>query len=1064
MSLQVYRSAAGSGKTFTLVKEYLIAAFSSKLKNGSKQILALTFTNKAATEMKERIIKTLVNFSDPKNNESDDMMHQILSDSPALSTWNESDLRKRSQELLQEILLNYYSFSVSTIDKFNQKLIRTFASDLQLSQNFEVELDVDQMLQEAVEKVISLAQAGKNTSELTKYLTDFTLHEIGDDKSWKISRTLFKFSKVLIEENSAPYLKQLEEIDLTSFQSIIKSNDDFVKEFENGLLKRAKKGIDFLDENELADSDFKGKSTGIQAFFSSVYFKKKYTNAPTDKQVNFMESQDLFAVKLSKERRNFLESLSSEIESLFIDLQHFQSSGLSQYIISKYLKRSMYSLGLIKHLQIAFNSIKVERNVIPISDFNRLISEVVAEEPAPFIYERVGNNYTTFLIDEFQDTSKLQWRNLIPLFEDSLGKGGNNLIVGDGKQAIYRWRGGDVDQFVYMFNKSGDSLLNHRLQNMKQHYREKLLDTNYRSHGEIVQFNNDIFSSISASKDQLVKDIYAECIQKKKEEKEKGYVRIELWQKEKAWNDQYGQQTENEWLTWDEYNLSKLCDMVEELRSKNYNYDEIAILARTGTQLKKAAMALTDKGVPIVSAEALLIFNDRSVQLFHAFLHLSCEMNNPNMRVKVFFLLQELGLLGVDIHELLDSIVEKGGRGSNNFQKILNKLGFELNMTELKNKSVLETCRLILKGLKLGEEANPYLEAYLNHLYTRETKYNWSTLDFLEFIEEKKDNLSIEQPEGPNAVQLLTIHKAKGLEFPAVIVPFASKKMNNDDNIWVPLDKEKHGLSFGYLPVVSALENTDVAVHYYLEKSKMALDEINVWYVAFTRAVETLLVISEENPQSNYSASLFVPNLRGLAGYDEENMSFERGAYDALRIPKIRLEQKNFHPNKMTVTQNLSQINLQEIKVDSVKEHDDERRYGNMLHLFMSTIQTKDIKLIPHQVSTFGQKQGLNNDELERIEKDCISLLHHPNIGNLFSTNAEVKTEAKLLDDNKNILIPDRVVIDGKKAKVLDYKTGLKSSNHQDQVVAYKSALRNMGYENVQGFLYYTQHKELVEV
>ncbi|MCB0466341.1 MAG: UvrD-helicase domain-containing protein, partial [Aequorivita sp.] len=442
-SFSIYDAAAGSGKTFTLVKEYLKQILSSKSEDYFKHLLAITFTNKAVAEMKQRIVETLVNFSEEKSTmEPLPMMLKIAEETEK----SLSEIQIQSQKILKNLLHNYAAFSIETIDRFNHRLIRTFARDLKLATNFEVTLETNELLAEAVDLLLS--KAGEN-KEITKVLLDFAMEKTDDDKSWDISRDIANAAKLLYNENDSGHVSILKQKSLEDFlefkKQLIHKKEKLSKEIE--II--ASQTLQLIEESGLQFDDFSGS-----------YLPKHFQNLATGRyDLNFgakwqetMSEKPLYPTRVTAAIGAIIDELTP---NFIINFQQTKELVFKVLLVENLLK-NITPLSVINLVNQEIENIKEEKNVLPISEFNSLINKEIKNQPAPFIYERLGEKYRHFFIDEFQDTSKLQWENLIPLIDNALSQqleptSGSLLLVGDAKQSIYRWRGGLPEQFMDLY-------------------------------------------------------------------------------------------------------------------------------------------------------------------------------------------------------------------------------------------------------------------------------------------------------------------------------------------------------------------------------------------------------------------------------------------------------------------------------------------------------------------------------------------------------------------------------------------------------------------------------------
>ena len=609
-SFSIYDASAGSGKTYALVKEYLKIILVAKKNDAYRNILAITFTNKAVHEMKSRIVGNLLEFAkDNPNPKAADLMKD-LSGEIKLSV---SEIQIKSKQIIKHIIHNYAAFDISTIDKFTHKVIRAFALDLNLPMTFEVTLDTENLLTEAVDAII--AQAGED-DVLTKLLIDFTMQKTDEDKSWDISREILDTGRLLLNENNRE--------EITHFQD--KSISEFI-EIKNKIAE-ACKVID-KENSELAMSllaliDKKG--IDIKSF-SAGHFPNHLNNIAVEKfnpnNKTYHEFADIKIIKAAKDKL--------EIEAIIPELL-----SVLETIYTKFEKREFYNaflknitpLSLLNTLSNKLTEIQKEQGILSITEFNKLIHDQIQNQPAPFIYERLGEKYKHFFIDEFQDTSEMQWQNLIPLIdnatssEDLLGERGSLLIVGDPKQSIYRWRGGKAEQFIELskdinpFNNPEKELFS--------------LKTNWRSYSKIIDFNNQFFGFIANefSHDNY-KDLYKNHSHQKSNDKKGGYVNL-------SFLPEIQQDELDEELDRTDLYVRATLKTIIAARQKGFKYNDIAILIRHKKNGTAIANYLIEQGVPILTSETLLIQNATEVRLIIQLLHFL--NNNKNLEAKAYFL------------------------------------------------------------------------------------------------------------------------------------------------------------------------------------------------------------------------------------------------------------------------------------------------------------------------------------------------------------------------------------------------------------------------------------------
>ncbi|RLD50077.1 MAG: hypothetical protein DRJ05_20100, partial [Bacteroidetes bacterium] len=491
MSFSVYKSSAGSGKTYTLVREYLKIILLSP--RNFRSVLAITFTNKAANEMKQRILSSLQDISDFENKSDTIAVRFMLPELIRETGLDEKQIALNAKKSLQLILHNYSDFGVSTIDSFVHKIIKTFAHDMHLPLNFEVDMDTDELITKVVDILISNVGTDK---VLTDVLVNFTRYKTEGDKSWHIERDLAEISKEILTDDGQVHIEKLRELTLSDFSEIRKKLESSIRSFEKKIIDLAKKASELINGQGLDAKAFYQGARGIYNYFENLANGKMDKLEPNNYVKKTIDEDKWVSGKASLSDISSIDSIKAELEIVFQQLGLLLEKEYPVYMVRNEVLKNLYPLALLNEIEKVLEEYKEDNEIVHISEFNKRIAEIVLKEPVPFIYERMGERYKHFMLDEFQDTSVLQWLNLLPLLENSLASDNFNMLVGDGKQAIYRWRGGEVEQFSRLpkiINKDNDPLLNEREQSLERSYKPEFLSSNFRSKAEIVQFNNDFF-------------------------------------------------------------------------------------------------------------------------------------------------------------------------------------------------------------------------------------------------------------------------------------------------------------------------------------------------------------------------------------------------------------------------------------------------------------------------------------------------------------------------------------------------------------------------------------------
>lgn len=1036
-SFSIYDASAGSGKTYALVKEYLKIILVAKKNDAYRNILAITFTNKAVHEMKSRIVGNLSEFAkDEPNPKAADLMLDLSRDIQ-LSV---SGIQTKSKQIIKHIIHNYAAFDISTIDKFTHKVIRAFAHDLNLPMTFEVTLDTENLLTEAVDAII--AQAGEDDI-LTNLLVDFTMQKTDDDKSWDISREILETGRLLLNENNREEVTHFQDKSITEFVEIKSKVVEACKLLEKENATFAQNILNLIEKNGI---DSKSFSAGHFPNHLQSIINEKFN----PKNKTYHEFEDIKINKTAKDR-NEIEAIIPEMIAI-LDL-----------IYKKFEKRDFYNaflknitpLSLLNTVSNELTKIQKEQNVLSIAEFNAIIYREIQNQPAPFIYERLGERYRHFFIDEFQDTSEMQWQNLIPLIDNATssefeGEKGTLMIVGDPKQSIYRWRGGKAEQFIELskthnpFNNPEKELFH--------------LDKNYRSYSEVIDFNNKLFYFLSSEFTNLdYQDLYENHSHQKENSKLGGYVNISFIPKpEKSEDDEDA-------LDKNELYLLATLNTIEKAKKQGFDYQEIVILTRKRSQGIAIANYLTEQNIPLLSSETLMIQNSSDVQMIINVL--KYLKNSADIEAKSYFLLYIANHVQneLPVHDFIAKGKEK--TQEEEFEKWLTEFDISLSFQDIRKKSLYEAVEIIVsKFLSKTLSGNAYVQYFIDIVLERDVRNQAGIADFLNYWEKNGEKFSIPSPEGKNAVRIMTIHKSKGLEFPVVIMPFADEDYvrKPKDKLWLDAEKETFGLPKVLIDNSSAVESygTEAALVYNQKKQEELLDNINVLYVALTRAEEQLYIISqflEPNKEGEYpynTASFFIKYLIGIGVYDPSIMEYEFGNSE-------KLSEKIIEKNQVKTIPLISEIlNPKNIKIAQREAlmwgtHQQEAiEYGNVIHEILSFVKTKSdvdlaiLKALENGLITFNQK--------EAVYKSIQEIVNHSELENYFAEGNEILNEQTIIQKEGKTIKPDRMVLaKNNEVFLLDYKTGTHNSKYQMQLENYQNAIEKMGFKVTKKALIY---------
>jgi len=1048
MSFVVYKSSAGSGKTTTLVNEYLSLALLKPEQFGS--IIALTFTIKATTEMKERVFKVLDKIIHLDKNTNDLGLLSGLKHIQEKTKLSIPEIQNRSKKLLKNILHNYSDFAFSTIDSFVMGIVRSFAHDLNLPLDFNVDLDTDFLVEQAV--VMLFENIGKN-DELTNFLVQYILQKADSEGNLRIQDELEKLGKVLFDSSNYQSIDKLSEIDLKHFASIRNSLQADIKKYEKVLISEARKGLKLIDDNQIPHKNFSGSTIPkqfIKILNKDFRLNPKAIEKPED---------NLFYTKGNKKKIEItgpIDNIRGTLVEILNNILNHRNKFEKDYINKVLIFEKINPLALLSEIKHQLDIYKEENNVIHISESNKMISDIVLNEHIPFIYERVGRRYNHFLIDEFQDTSVIQWNNLIPLIDNALASGHFNMLVGDAKQSIYRWRDGDVDQFINLpkiANTENSDIMQERALSIERNYKAENLQNNFRSELNIIEFNNAFFGYLA--KDQYgidserIAKIYHNHEQIAAKSKNNGKVVLQHFPKDGD-------------LSYEE----GLVKHINELLKQNYRLKDIAVIARTKKVLASNSDILVKHGFKVVSNETLYIAKNPYVNLITSIIYFVGDINRKNNLLNCTHLLNKLrgSHHQEQLHDVGSSIKKLGKNDDINILvKSIARFGYKLSASKLQELQTYDLAEYIIRNLNLTKPANPFVQSLLNNILENSQKNGTGLFAFIDFWESKKDKLSIQLPENINAIKLLTIHKSKGLEFPVVIFPANGFKRISGSFHWVnPKDTGIDNLDIAMVNHKSALIGSSFEDQYYDEEDKLNMDDINMIYVACTRPTEQLIILSDDNTNSIWNKiKEFSINNDKMSKLDANYMVYgniENHIQKDSSVTEsiIAKSLSSSWTNRFRLKQNY-EIQISEPQLERIEK-------GKTIHAMLALIKTAaDIKSAIHYFILQGI---ISSNEKAYYTEEINRIITNEKLKAYFNSNNDEINENSIILPDGNQFRPDKVILRKNETIIIDYKLSnydllseIEQENHFSQLKNYRKVLEQMNYPSVVAHLVYIDNK-----
>jgi ATP-dependent exoDNAse (exonuclease V) beta subunit len=1005
----------------------------------------VTFTNKATEEMKSRILSTLEELA--KGN------HSMSSDLMSILSISSSELQTRSDALLKNILHNYSFFAITTIDTFFQKVVRSFAREVGIQTGFKIELDQPKVISDVIDKMLS--EMGQD-KQLVGWLTDFAIYQINQGNSWDTRREIKSLSGELFKEfftlNKGKILEHISKPDFMP-QFILQLKNK-IEAIEGGLVSIGKKIKVLLDRNQLTQLDFSYGTGGVGGYMTKVSEGKMIL--PGKRVTDAIENSKWYSKK-SEAKASIDNALADGLSEYLTDAVAYVRQHNKEFQTIGQITKYLYTFGLLSRISDEINNYREEHDLLLISDFPVFLNEIIRDSDSHYIFEKVGTRYNHYLIDEFQDTSGLQWNNFRPLIKDTLSAGNFSMVVGDIKQSIYRWRGGNwkilLDQIKVDIGE--------------EYIQDETLKTNRRSKQNIVAFNNKLFNHAPEILENSLTGKIGEAIEAKLnirsayknseqdlfDESGEGLVDIRFFEKNSVEDSE-------------EYIGSRLVENLQTLQDANYQLNDICILVRNNVQARQISSLLMRHQLEnkrdgyrydVLSNESLFLKSNPAIHLVLQCLNCIQAPNEKLSEVQLTYALDQYNERMEDEKVLSFQVV----------QSICMEL-IHLNVSQMVGK-IISKLSLFQKQID-----HAYLLAFQDTVLDY-LQYNQdSLLDFMEWWQEH-DTRAVQVSDDLDAIRLMTVHKSKGLQFKVVMIPYCNWKMdhsNMEQLMWCETSELE---TFEKVPYVPIRYKTDVVStvfsdNYYLEKSDVFLDNLNLLYVALTRAEEALFITcpmakaAKPNSGIGTVAEVILKHVEDhalvVAGVDgQSNVSLGKlpdfTTYKVETANQISLATSCDSLDIDRVNFKHHSVLMDEDRIDAISQ-------GDIVHWIYSKITTKVDFSSAIEKATI--RYGLNTEEVLRIKENLRHLWEIPKVAGWFSEGWEVKNESSILLSNGKMKRPDRVIVKEHKAIIIDYKTGEKSSGHIRQVEEYKTILGSMGYKNVEGYLLYMSASELVEV
>lgn len=1068
-----YKSSAGSGKTFTLVLEYLKIVMLEPY--DYRHILAITFTNKATDEMKSRIIENLSELAHTSGDALTKLpTYQLLKEFlEERGQADKIDISYQARKTLNLILSDYSSFSVSTIESFFQRVLRAFAKELNIPLGYEVDMQLDVTLDHIIQE--TFREVGL-AAEVTRLLEGYLERNMEDEKGWRIESSIKNLGFEIFKEQFQALLVAAQSDEKSTHATSLQAVEALEKEvwkrrrtFEQAMHKRAKEAVALLESAGLGPSDFKWGAKGcVPNYFYKVLKDQAY--APGARALKAARGENEWFKDGAPTAVAILDVLDAGLQRLLEEMVAHYDAGFLAYTTAYIVSQTIHSFGLMSDLQSKLVNYRNENNRLVISDTSYLLKSIISEKDTPFVYEKVGTRYKYYLIDEFQDTSDMQWENLKPLVLEALASGSESLIVGDVKQSIYRWRNGNMSLLMRVVEE--------QLKERGQQVSTRHLLNNWRTAPEVVSFNNRFFELAATALGQEFPELNGEVFekayntvaQKPMKKGDRGYVSITFFDDKKR-----GDPPETP--SWQDQAMERCEALIRELLVEGYRANDICLLVRRNADGERIAAYLQEHYIKVSSTESLKLEVHPGVLLLHAILsHLNYEGDSIHLARAAYY------------HYLVERRERPQGQQKLNFtpehvvphelftagEKYLPKL-FLRHRNTLRQLPVYECLERLLHYFPNLPYPNAYLQGFLDTALEYGSAQDGSISGFLSYWEEVKHKKAIAGAAEVDAVQVMTIHKAKGLEFPVVILPLADWDLapKTGSIIWVQPQAPPYN-DFPFLPIRYGprLEDSIFNGDHLYEKVMSYLDNLNMLYVAFTRPQNRLYVLTTAS-KKNRTGKL-IQQVIGVGGEEglgliekKEGNHYIRGEKQPYKPKDLQVIDSFLLSKRPTLFADWNQT--VRIRYSSnrylkagILERTERLEAGELLHEALAHV--KHLADVPAAVERLALSGYISHAEKSAFEQRLRMTISLPEVIEWFDDSWEVRNESDIITASGPILRPDRVMIKDNKAIIIDYKTGHKKQLYTKQVSIYKEALEAIGYEDVRGFLYYTELGKVEEV
>lgn len=1042
-SYTVINASAGSGKTYALVQRLLMICLRYPNQHQSiRNILALTFTNKAANEMKERILSWLNKFTADNYRENNDLKNiQKAFENEGLKITID-ELHHRSKKLLDYILHNYSTLNIGTIDRFNSRLVRSFSYELGLAKNFNLEIDAEPFLIEAVDKMLD--QIGENENISNSFM-DYVDYSLENNERINLNKNLYDSAKEFVKDIHYEHLKDNKEFDDENYENIKNTLRKEIAFNKKQSLELALQSIELFKSRNIEIEDFAQGKNGIGGFFPKVvdFYQKKRSGFPfpTTSEESVVEKYRKGAAAKSKHKdAEISEILEQLLENRMKLIFLFIETQKKEKILS-----ALLPLKVNKDIQDELRKIEEENDLVLLSKFNILINENLKNEPSAFIYEKVGSQFQHYFFDEFQDTSELQWQNFVPLRDHSISTENTSFtLVGDPKQSIYRFRGGESKLMLDIINKKEFTPKKAEL---------LVLKDNWRSAKNIVQFNNELYHFHSLNLEEEHQHIFGVDGEQNPKSSIDGRVKVNLI--ENLTNEDF-------------YNdvSEKMQKDIQECLDNGFRFSDITILCRGNFDIFSYSQKLgnlkvnyngEETNIKTISDKGLTLELSNTLLAVVEFLKWETNPKNKPHLIMMMFYLNRLGRISMPDFTLEMKEILALEQHETIIQFIEEKYHLKLKQDHFPKFNLYNFIEYYINEFSIEHKETDFLLNFLEMLFNFTQNAGASTKEFLKYWDEEASTYTIQASENIDAIQIMTIHKAKGLEFPVVFIPMMNKNRDSEFSNWFETDEKSVLKSVNINQFNKNLEVYDEGIKKFNHENsyKNLVDRLCLQYVATTRPVEQLFFyLQKQNKTSNNLEILeFIQskNLQDLDEFDlyethpemlKKQISHKKSEFKTENIQTLRNEHENTSSIKIATPSKNYQVRNEKVRI------------GLFVHELLSKINTeKDIDKV---LETYVLEGQITLEEKENIKDDLKKIIHQ--YSEFFDEKWKVINEKDIMISERGIsriYRPDRILKGDEGYIIVDFKTGMETEKNDKQIETYKSVLENLGMKVIKTQLIY---------